>query len=64
MDKLEKYLSSKDYRVNIAADGNSVVISNVTTSDVVSLINGLNFSIVDQVEAVVIEVGKFSIRYK
>ena len=64
MDKLAKYLSSKEYRVNLAADGNSVLISNATTSEVVSLLNGLNFSLVNQVEAVLIEVGKFSIRYK
>ena len=63
MDKLAKYLSSKEYRVNLAADGNSVLISNATTSEVVSLINGLNY-LDNQVEAVLIEVGKFSIRYK
>lgn len=63
MDKLAKYLSSKEYRVNLAADGNSVLISNATTSEVVSLLNGLNY-LDNQVEAVLIEVGKFSIRYK
>ena len=63
MDKLAKYLSSKEYRVNLAADGNSVLISNATTSEVVSLLNGLNY-LDKQVEAVLIEVGKFSIRYK
>jgi len=63
MDNLAKYLSSKEYRVNLAADGNSVLISNATTSEVVSLINGLNY-LDNQVEAVLIEVGKFSIRYK
>ena len=63
MDNLAKYLSSKEYRVNLAADGNSVLISNATTSEVVSLLNGLNY-LDNQVEAVLIEVGKFSIRYK
>ena len=63
MDNLANYLSSKEYRVNLAADGNSVLISNATTSEVVSLLNGLNY-LDNQVEAVLIEVGKFSIRYK